>query len=169
MAPNRVNIGIVTDTPRPAPKRGHALRRGRFSSAGHSYLLTSVTHRRQAFFADFASARIVARSLTHFHRAGHCQSLAWVIMPDHLHWLVTLDTERSLSGLMRSFKTWTAHRLNLHADHAGRRVWQPGFHDHAVRRDEDLRAMARYVIANPLRAGLVSRVGDYPFWDAMWL
>ncbi|MBB5859537.1 hypothetical protein GGR69_001194 [Xanthomonas arboricola] len=29
--------------------------------------------------------------------------------------------------------------------------------------------MARYLIANPLRAGLVARVGDYPFWDAIWL
>jgi hypothetical protein len=29
--------------------------------------------------------------------------------------------------------------------------------------------MARYIIANPLRAGLVDRIGDYPLWDAMWL
>ncbi|MEQ7866160.1 transposase, partial [Xanthomonas sp. WHRI 8393] len=34
---------------------------------------------------------------------------------------------------------------------------------------DDLRLAARYLIANPLRAGLVERVGDYPFWDAIWL
>jgi hypothetical protein len=38
-----------------------------------------------------------------------------------------------------------------------------------LRRDEDLRAVARYVILNPVRAGLVQRVGDYPHWDAVWL
>jgi REP element-mobilizing transposase RayT len=48
-------------------------------------------------------------------------------------------------------------------------VWQPGYHDHAVRQDEDLRAMARYVVANPVRAGLVKDIGDYPHWDAVWL
>ena len=38
-----------------------------------------------------------------------------------------------------------------------------------VRRDEDLRGLARYIVANPLRAQLVQRIGDYPHWDAMWL
>jgi len=41
--------------------------------------------------------------------------------------------------------------------------------DHALRSDEDLRAVARYVIANPVRAGLAQRVGGYPFWDAVWI
>ena len=43
------------------------------------------------------------------------------------------------------------------------------FHDHALRANEDLRQAARYVIANPIRAGLVRRVGDYPFWNAIWV
>lgn len=49
------------------------------------------------------------------------------------------------------------------------RVWQRGFHDRALRQEEDLIATARYVVANPLRAGLVDRIGDYPWWDAVWL
>jgi len=51
----------------------------------------------------------------------------------------------------------------------GHSVWQDGFHDHALRREEDLKEVARYIIANPVRAGLVTRVGDYPLWDACWL
>jgi hypothetical protein len=38
-----------------------------------------------------------------------------------------------------------------------------------VRSDEDVQAIARYIVANPIRAGLVKRVGDYPFWNAIWL
>jgi len=48
-------------------------------------------------------------------------------------------------------------------------VWQPGFRDRALRRESELLPVARYVVANPLRAGLVKRLGDYPHWDAMWL
>jgi hypothetical protein len=48
-------------------------------------------------------------------------------------------------------------------------LWQRGFHDHALRQDDDLAAAARYVIANPVRRGLVKRVADYPHWDAVWL
>jgi len=51
----------------------------------------------------------------------------------------------------------------------GQPVWQRGFHDHAVRREEDLQALARYVVANPVRAGLVQRTGLYPHWDAIWV
>ncbi len=43
------------------------------------------------------------------------------------------------------------------------------FHDRAMRKEEDLKAAARYIVANPLRAGLVERCGDYPLWDAVWL
>ena len=48
-------------------------------------------------------------------------------------------------------------------------VWQKGYFDRALRYEEDLKAAARYIIANPLRAGLVAQVGDYPLWDAIWL
>ena len=48
-------------------------------------------------------------------------------------------------------------------------LWQAGFHDRAIRSDEDLLVVARYVVANPLRAKLVDRLGDYPFWNSVWL
>jgi hypothetical protein len=51
----------------------------------------------------------------------------------------------------------------------GQAVWQSGFHDRALRQEEELQTIARYIVANPLRAGLVKRVGDYAHWDAMWL
>jgi hypothetical protein len=48
-------------------------------------------------------------------------------------------------------------------------IWQRGFFDRAIRKDDDLLGIARYIVANPLRAGIVDSVGDYPLWDAMWL
>ena len=48
-------------------------------------------------------------------------------------------------------------------------VWQKGFHDRAVRQEDDLPAIARYVVANPVRAGLVTKTGTYPHWDAIWV
>jgi hypothetical protein len=48
-------------------------------------------------------------------------------------------------------------------------VWQAGFHDHALRADESVVSIGEYVIHNPVRAGLVASVDDYPLWDAAWL
>ena len=47
-------------------------------------------------------------------------------------------------------------------------LWQTGFHDRALRDDEDLRVAARYVVANPLRAGLVTEAGHHRHWWSAW-
>lgn len=116
---------------------------------------------------DVSAGRLLVAELRAVQQLGWASSLAWVVMPDHLHWLVQLET-RELPVLMRRVKGGSARRLNARLGWSGR-FWQDGFHDRAIRREEDVRAVARYVVANPLRAGLVSRIGDYPLWDAAWL
>ncbi len=68
--------------------------------------------------------------------------------------------------------TTTTHNRQRFFDdfHLGRMVVGAMRHqDHALRKDEDLVHLARYVVANPVRAGLVERLGDYPLWDAQWV
>jgi len=48
-------------------------------------------------------------------------------------------------------------------------IWQDGYHDHALRAEESLEDVARYIVMNPVRAGLVKSVREYPLWDAKWL
>ena len=143
------------------------LRRGRFSEPGRAYLLTAVTRNRLPHFLDMTTARLLVAQLRGAHEDGWVSSLAWVVMPDHLHWLVQLE-RYSLDRLMRRIKSNSARQAN-HRLGLSDAFWQDGYHDRALRRDEDLLAVARYIVANPLRAGLVRRVGDYPFWDAVWL
>ena len=88
-------------------------------------------------------------------------------MPDHLHWLITLQTG-TISKLMQCIKGRSAISINRALGNQGQ-LWQKGFHDRAIREEEDLQAIARYVVANPLRAGLADKIGDYPLWDAIWL
>jgi REP element-mobilizing transposase RayT len=101
-----------------------AVRWGRHSEPGTVYLITTVTQRRSAVFANFELARLVIAELRACDERSTCQTLAFVLMPDHLHWLVQL---------------------------------QGG----------DF--MARYVVRNPVRAGLAKKTGDFPHWDAIWL
>lgn len=105
--------------------------------------------------------------MRHQDEAGRSETLAFVLMPDHLHWLVTLKNG-TLDELLRRVKGASAHMINQHLNSTGK-LWQAGFHDHALRRDEDVRDVARYLVANSVRAGLVGRVWDYPHWDAVWV
>jgi len=146
---------------------GGDLRSGRWSVVGAAYLITSTTFQRDEWFIDFWCARAVVRAMREVHDAGIVHSHAFVVMPDHVHWLFTLSHGR-LCDAVRRFKSISAKAVNSRT-HQGRSVWQRGYHDRCLRRGQHLRAAARYVVANPLRAGLVTRLNDYPHWDAEYL
>ena len=147
--------------------RNNQLRKGRYSEPGRIYILTTVVKNRAPVFADFKLGRCLVRELINTQLWNQAQSLAWVIMPDHLHWLVQLQ-DAPLATLANQIKSRSARAINRQRGCLGP-MWQSGFHDRALRRDEDLAAAARYIVANPIRAGLVQRVGDYPLWDAVWV
>jgi putative transposase len=149
------------------PPHAADLRKGRVSELGRAYLLTTVMEGRRPLFSDWRLGRLVVAEMRVEHDSGRVESLAWVLMPDHLHWLFTLQ-EGTLDTLMRRVKSRSAIAVNTALQGRGR-VWQKGYHDHAARVEEDLQAMARYVVANPLRAGLAQSLRDYPLWDAIWL
>jgi putative transposase len=152
----------------PRGRGSAALRIGRHSQPGQVYLVTFTTHERRRRFVDFMPASTAARSL---HQAGSVRGsrvLAWVLMPDHCRLLVQLGDEETLSrwaGRTKAAMSRALHDLDPEA----LPVWTKGFHDRALRADDDLLAMARYVVLNPVRAGLVARVGMYPYWDAVWV
>lgn len=89
-------------------------------------------------------------------------------MPDHLHLLIQLGDGAGLSAAVRRIKAVTARVANC-VDQRSGPVWMPGFHDRAVRAEDDLAAVARYVVRNPVRAGLSNTSGAYPYWDAVWI
>ena len=147
---------------------GHrALRRGRVSIPGQTYLVTFTTHQRACLFRDLEHAGCVARSLHGLAIWKETKLLAWVLMPDHLHLLITLSEKENLQSVVQKLKSNTARELKTFDLSLGQ-VWATAFHDRALRNDEDVRDVARYLVLNPVRAGLVSRVGDYPFWNAAW-
>lgn len=144
----------------------HHLRLGRYSCPDQIYLITTNTLNRRPLFHNFKYGRIVVEALRAYQECA--DTLCFVIMPDHLHWLMSLKNQYELSRTIAGIKRYSARRINTDLGINGP-LWQYGFHDRAIRQYEDVRQIARYVIGNPIRAGLVSHIGDYPLWDAKWL
>ena len=144
-----------------------SLRRGRVSLRNHYYVLTTITARREPIFGSIITARCAMRSLRQLDRETHTETLACVVMPDHVHWLMRLSGELSLAEIMRLFKGRCSRELSALASRPGP-WWQHGFHDHAVRDERSLESIARYVIENPVRAGLADSIRAYPWWHAVW-
>jgi REP element-mobilizing transposase RayT len=146
---------------------GKDLRKGRHSERNQHYLVTTTTVKRKPVFVDLSTGRLLVDELRRISEAELVDSLAWVIMPDHLHWLFILKGN-DLSLVLRTIKSRSAVAINQYNAATGK-VWQKGFHDRAIRRDEDIKTVARYIIANPLRAGITKIIGNYPLWDAVWI
>ncbi len=137
------------------------LRKGRFSGAGYIYHVIFTTKSRQKIFDDFDSALRLIKILHSENVAVYAETLAFVVMPDHVHWLFELK-DGSVSNAVQRVKSFFTKVY-------GQAVWQDGFYDHTIRTDESLVSVARYIVANPLRAGLVRSVKCYPHWDSVWL
>ena len=145
-----------------------ALRMGRHSLRHQVYCITTVIRDRHPLFADITTARLLVRELRRLHECGDVISLAWVVMPDHLHWLIQLNERWPLSRVVKTLKARSALTINRHLGQHGS-LWQRAYYDRAARKDEDIRHIARYIVANPLRAGLVRDIRDYPHWDCIWM
>ena len=108
------------------------------------------------------------RGLSSGARADGANPICWTLMPDHFHALVQLGGATSLTRWVQRLKalaTMECHRVAG----APKNIWSRAFHDYALRAEEDIRATARYVLNNPIRAGLVGDLMCYPYWDASWL
>jgi len=144
-----------------------ALRRGRYSQQNGIYFVTTVTDQRIPWFQVFSFARIMCTSIESPLGMADARGLCWVVMPDHAHLLLQLG-RTPLQEVISRLKSRSARLLNSEIGRTGR-FWCPGFHDHALRKEEDVIGVARYIIANPIRAGIARKYGDYPFWNAVWI
>jgi REP element-mobilizing transposase RayT len=112
-------------------------------------------------FVDPAAVDLV---MTHIVRAAgddHFAIAAYCFMPDHLHVLIEAQSE---SSDCRRFISRAKQLSGFHHRKAFRHgLWQRYSFEHVLRDDEDMPRIARYILENPVRGGLVSRVHDYPF------
>ena len=90
---------------------------------------------------------------------------AFVIMPDHIHVILTLSEgvtiERSVQYLKGSFSFRAKREIGI--EH---RIWQPKYYDRRVRDQEECAAVLRYLEQNPVKRGLAERASEFPFSSA---
>ena len=103
--------------------------------------------------------------MRHTAKAEGFAVIAYCFMPDHLHALVEGITEvADLREFLRIFK----QRSSFYSKRAtGIELWQRGYFERVLREEEDTFAVARYLLGNPVRSGLVESPGEYPFLGSL--
>ncbi|KAA1150899.1 REP-associated tyrosine transposase [Pseudoalteromonas fuliginea] len=138
---------------------------GRYTCENQFYSVTICTKKRTQIFKNFESACIAIRGLVYMQ--NKVNTICYTLMPDHLHWLFQLK-DLPLNDVVRQYKSITTVNINKF-NYSNGSIWQQNYFEHKLRTEEDLINQARYIVANPLRAKLVNEVGEYPFWDCVYL
>jgi REP element-mobilizing transposase RayT len=101
-------------------------------------------------------ASLVVKALHHGEQQmGLYQLHAYVVMPNHVHLLITPSVE--VAKITHSLKRFTGREANRFLGLIGQPFWQDESYDHLVRGPEELKRIMRYIESNPVRAGLVTK------------
>ena len=133
----------------------------------HRYSLTICTDRRSLVFVKPSIVNAAIDQIQQSASAHAFAVIAYCFMPDHVHLLVLATSETSdLRAFVQSLKQRTAYHYKQ--SHAAT-LWQKGYYEHVLRNDEATLATAKYILENPVRAGLVAKPRDYEFAGSLVL
>jgi putative transposase len=124
-----------------------------------AYFVSTQTAGRKPFFRHDRWARLILDTINHYRETGY-KLHAFVIMPDHLHLLITPDesVEKSVQLIKGGFSFRAKKELQWTGD-----IWQPGFTDHRIRDEEDWSRHLDYIRTNPIEARLAEDIALYEF------
>ncbi len=120
-------------------------------------LVTAVTLDRKPLFLNPAFAREAIERLYRVQQLHPFLLYAFVVMPDHVHFLMRLLAPEKISNVMATYKSGLAHDVGIGP------FWQRRFH---IRTIENALAAKEYVHQNPVRRGFVEIASDYPWSSA---
>ncbi len=107
---------------------------------------------------------MVADSLK-YHDNNKYHLIAWVIMPNHIHFLATPFENVELRTIAHSIKSYTAHEANKLLNRSGQ-FWQHEPFDRYIRNGKHYSSVIRYIENNPVKAGLCKEPEEWPFSSA---
>jgi putative transposase len=124
------------------------------------YFVTTCTAFRNDVFYDLTLGTETIQQILQLSHEFEFAVVAYCLMPDHLHLLLEGQSEQAdLKRFVKQIKQVTGF---AYPQTHGGSLWQPGYHERILRDDESTLAVARYILENPVRAGLAKALGEWP-------
>jgi putative transposase len=132
---------------------------------GGTYFFTLVTHHRRRLLQSPERVTLLREAMRHVNRTRPFKMQAAVILPDHLHCIMTLpEGDSDYSGRWREIKKRFSRQVDTSTNARGERpVWQRRFYEHVIRDEDDWKAHVDYIHYNPVKHGLAKCPRDWPW------
>jgi putative transposase len=135
------------------------------TAPGSSYFVTTRCWQGRSVFQVPQIAEILVQTIAHYRDRRDYLLHEFVVMPNHLHVLLTPSSTTSLEKAVQLIKGGSSHAIHKQRDQKTE-IWQEGFHDWTIRDTNDWRSKVEYIRMNPVRAKLVERPEDWPYSSA---
>jgi putative transposase len=133
-----------------------------------TYFVTASAYVHQNLFQRYESADLLLTTIFRYRDAGEFLVHEFIVMPNHIHLLLSVDDDHAIGRAMQLIKGGFSHALR----EAGRKsvaVWQPSYYEDRVRDMAEYGRMRAYIRDNPVRRGLVLNAREYPYSSACTL
>jgi putative transposase len=131
-------------------------------SPERTFFATTKTHEGRRLFQSERNANLLIDVLRGYVAGRQFVLHDFVVMPDHVHLLIVVQDKVTIEKAMQLIKGRFSFRLKRECGYSGE-VWQPGFSEVRVDDGESLQRHKDYIAQNPVKAGLASSPGEYPF------
>jgi putative transposase len=131
----------------------------RFQQSHCLHFITFTCYRRQSFLNTTHAKNVFERSLEQTRRSYRFEVIGYVVMPEHVHVLLSEPERATLSRAIQSLKQSASRKLNGHHGH----FWQARYYDFNVFTPEKRVEKLKYIHRNPVHRGLVERPEDWPW------
>jgi putative transposase len=135
------------------------------TAPGCTYFVTTRTWQNHAVFQVRKNADILIRCILEYREREAYLLHEFVVMPNHLHLLLTPGSETSLEKAIQLIKGGSSHDIHQQLENK-MHIWNPGFHEATIRDFGDFEARRQYIRMNPVEAGLVARPEDWAYGSA---
>ncbi len=131
----------------------------------NTYFITASAYMHQHLFQRTETAELLLTTIFRNRDAGEFLVHEFVIMPNHMHLLLSVDHDRTVGKAMQLIKGGFSRAMGL-AGLKLKAIWQPSYYEHRVRDAVEYERMRNYIRQNPVRRGLAVKAGDYPYSSA---
>jgi putative transposase len=127
-----------------------------------TFFVTTKTSMGRALLQSERNAALFIDVLRTYVSARKFRLHDFVVMPNHVHLLITVDEEMAIEKAVQLMKGGFSYRLKKEFGYSGE-VWQRGFSDVRIEDRESFLRHREYIAQNPVKKGLANSVGEFPF------
>jgi putative transposase len=131
-------------------------------SSSRTFFATTKTSVGRSLLQSERNATLLIDVMRSYVAERKFQLHDFVVMPDHVHLLITVDLEMTIEKAMQLIKRRFSFRLKREFQYLGE-VWQHGFSEARADDDVSFSRYREYIAQNPVKAGLVDSPEQYPY------